>query len=90
VLVADSRLGGISSSISAYESLLVRGYDVQSVLLFRDDYYQNHDYLGNFFRKKVSPWCLCQHHQPSQPKSMLARWHAMKKQCYLTMSKLQR
>ncbi|KAI2787270.1 hypothetical protein POX_f07633 [Penicillium oxalicum] len=55
VLVADSRLGGISSSISAYESLLVRGYDVQSVLLFRDDYYQNHDYLGNFFRKKSIP-----------------------------------
>ncbi|KAJ5484873.1 hypothetical protein N7539_004861 [Penicillium diatomitis] len=55
VLVADSRLGGISSSISAYESLLVRGYDVQSVLLFRDDYYQNHDYLGDFFRKKSIP-----------------------------------
>lgn len=55
VLVADSRLGGISSSISAYESLLMRGYDVQSVLLFRDDYYQNHEYLGNYFRSKSIP-----------------------------------
>ncbi|OOQ90311.1 onanonoxo-7-onima-8-eninoihtemlysoneda [Penicillium brasilianum] len=55
VLVADSRLGGISSSISAYESLLLRGYDVQSVLLFRDDYYQNHEYLGEFFRNKSIP-----------------------------------
>ncbi|KAJ5698932.1 hypothetical protein N7462_000937 [Penicillium macrosclerotiorum] len=55
VLVADSRLGGISSSVSAYESLLLRGYDVQSVLLFRDDYYQNHDYLGDYFRKKGIP-----------------------------------
>ncbi|KAL2828150.1 putative bifunctional diaminopelargonate synthase [Aspergillus cavernicola] len=55
ILVADSRLGGISSSISAYESLLVRGYDVQSVLLFWDDYYQNHEYLGNYFRNKSIP-----------------------------------
>jgi dethiobiotin synthetase/adenosylmethionine--8-amino-7-oxononanoate aminotransferase len=55
VLVADSRLGGISSSISAYESLLLRGYDIQSVLLFRDDYYQNHEYLRDFFRNKSIP-----------------------------------
>ncbi|KAJ5657569.1 uncharacterized protein N7484_001218 [Penicillium longicatenatum] len=55
VLVADSRLGGISSSISAYESLLIRGYDVQSVLLFRDEYYQNHEYLGDYFRNKSIP-----------------------------------
>ncbi|KAL4803261.1 pyridoxal phosphate-dependent transferase [Aspergillus unguis] len=55
ILVADSRLGGISSSISAYESLLVRGYDVHSVLLFRDDYYQNHEYLGNYFKGKSIP-----------------------------------
>ncbi|RDW83826.1 adenosylmethionine-8-amino-7-oxononanoate aminotransferase [Aspergillus mulundensis] len=55
ILVADSRLGGISSSISAYESLLLRGYDVHSVLLFRDDYYQNHEYLGNYFRGKSIP-----------------------------------
>ncbi|KAJ5595401.1 uncharacterized protein N7459_001609 [Penicillium hispanicum] len=55
VLVADSRLGGISSSISAYESLLLRGYDIQSVLLFRDEYYQNHEYLRNYFQKKSIP-----------------------------------
>ncbi|PCG96356.1 Pyridoxal phosphate-dependent transferase, major region, subdomain 2 [Penicillium occitanis (nom. inval.)] len=55
VLVADSRLGGISSSISAFESLLIRGYDVQSVLLFQDDYYQNHKYLDLYFSKKDIP-----------------------------------
>ncbi|KAL3456082.1 pyridoxal phosphate-dependent transferase [Aspergillus heterothallicus] len=55
ILVADSRLGGISSSISAYESLVIRGYDVHSVLLFKDDYYQNHEYLGNYFRNKSIP-----------------------------------
>lgn len=55
VLVADSKLGGISASISAYESLLLRGYDVDAVLLFRDEYYQNHDYLHKFFRGKNIP-----------------------------------
>ena len=55
VLVADSRLGGISSSISAYESLLLRGYDVRSVLVFRDEYYRNHEYLRDYFGKKSIP-----------------------------------
>ncbi|EEA26644.1 hypothetical protein EYB25_002321 [Talaromyces marneffei] len=55
VLVADSRLGGISSSISAYESLVIRGYDIHSVLLFQDDYYQNHEYLKSYFSKKDIP-----------------------------------
>lgn len=55
VLVADSRLGGISSTISAFESLLIRGYDVHSVLLFHDNYYQNHKYLDSYFSKKDIP-----------------------------------
>lgn len=55
VLIADSRLGGISASISAYESLVLRGYDIQSVLLFRDDYYQNHRYLQDYFQRKNIP-----------------------------------
>ena len=55
VLVADSRLGGISASIAAYEALLVRGYDVQSVLLFRDEYYRNHEYLGDYFGRREIP-----------------------------------
>lgn len=32
VLVADSRLGGISATLSAYDSLLLRGYDVAAVV----------------------------------------------------------
>lgn len=51
ILVADSRLGGISSTVSAFESLLIRGYDVNGVLLFRDGYYKNHEYLKDFFQK---------------------------------------
>ncbi len=33
ILVADARLGGISTSMSAYETLLMRGYDVPLIVL---------------------------------------------------------
>lgn len=33
VLVGDARLGGISATLSAYESLVLRGYDVDALLL---------------------------------------------------------
>ncbi|KAH6603810.1 hypothetical protein Trco_007256 [Trichoderma cornu-damae] len=49
VLVGDSRLGGISQTISAFESLRIRGYDVESVVLFKDDRYQNFEYLSEYF-----------------------------------------
>ncbi|SPQ27126.1 bc58ca73-f959-41e4-8e78-16159de37723 [Thermothielavioides terrestris] len=52
VLVGDSKLGGISQTISAFESLKVRGYDVESVLLFREATYQNHRYLADYFGQR--------------------------------------
>lgn len=67
VLVADSRLGGISSSISAYESLLLRGYDIHSVLIFRDEYYQNHEYLLKYFQKKSIPFVPLPSPPPKPP-----------------------
>jgi dethiobiotin synthetase/adenosylmethionine--8-amino-7-oxononanoate aminotransferase len=55
ILIGDSRLGGISSTISAYESLLLRGYIVDALLLFREDYYQNWEYLTSYFAEKGVP-----------------------------------
>lgn len=52
VLVGDSRLGGISATISAYESLLVRGYIVDAIVLFRDEYYGNFSYLKKYFHER--------------------------------------
>ncbi|KAI6042469.1 pyridoxal phosphate-dependent transferase, partial [Pisolithus marmoratus] len=49
ILVGDSKLGGISSTISSYESLLLRGYIVDAVILFRDHYYRNYEYLSSYF-----------------------------------------
>ncbi|KAK2594360.1 hypothetical protein QQS21_007920 [Conoideocrella luteorostrata] len=51
LLVGDSRLGGISQTISAFESLRIRGYDVESVLLFQDSTYKNYEYLAEYFQK---------------------------------------
>ena len=55
ILIGDSRLGGISSTISAYESLLLRGYIVDTLLLFREEYYQNWEYLTSYFAEKGVP-----------------------------------
>ncbi|KAG8872031.1 hypothetical protein FRB97_008101 [Tulasnella sp. 331] len=49
ILIGDSNLGGISSTISAYESLILRGYDVESLLIFKEDYYRNWEYLTKWF-----------------------------------------
>lgn len=52
ILIGDSRLGGISQTISAFESLQIRGYDVKSVLLFKDNKYGNLEYLSDFFKDR--------------------------------------
>lgn len=54
-MIGDSKLGGISSTISAYESLLLRGYIVDALLLFREDYYRNWEYLTSYFSEKGVP-----------------------------------
>ncbi|KJA19492.1 hypothetical protein HYPSUDRAFT_143643 [Hypholoma sublateritium FD-334 SS-4] len=52
VLIGDSQLGGISTTISSYESLLLRGYNVDAVVLFRDEYYRNWEYLKPYFAER--------------------------------------
>lgn len=51
-MVGDHHLGGIGTTISAWESLTIRGYDVQSVALFSEDRYDNHTYLKEYFEKR--------------------------------------
>lgn len=52
ILIGDSKLGGISATISAYESLSLRGYDVDSILLFHEEYYRNWEYLQAYFEER--------------------------------------
>lgn len=50
ILIGDARLGGISQTISAFESLHMRGYKVDSVLLFDDQRWGNLAYLAGYFK----------------------------------------
>ena len=51
VLIGDHKLGGISLTISAFESLRLRGYDVETILVFQDDQYGNYEYLTEYFKR---------------------------------------
>ncbi|TPX56139.1 hypothetical protein PhCBS80983_g04766 [Powellomyces hirtus] len=46
ILVGDANLGGISTTLSAYESLVLRGYDIAAVLMFDNPKYRNHEALA--------------------------------------------
>ncbi|GIZ37873.1 hypothetical protein CKM354_000130400 [Cercospora kikuchii] len=52
LLVGDHRLGGIATTISAWESLHVRGYDVPAIALFTGRRYQNYEYLKDYFYER--------------------------------------
>ncbi|KAL9442451.1 hypothetical protein AB3S75_020875 [Citrus x aurantiifolia] len=52
ILVGDGRLGGISGTISAYESLKLRGYDVVAVV-FEDHGLVNEVPLMSYLRNRV-------------------------------------
>lgn len=55
LLVGDHNLGGIATTLSAYESLHVRGCDVDSALVFNDSKYGNYKYLREHFAKQDVP-----------------------------------
>ncbi|CAG8446153.1 9291_t:CDS:2 [Ambispora gerdemannii] len=50
ILIGDSKLGGISTTISSFEALRLRGYDIPAILLFHDSEYNNFQYLREYFR----------------------------------------
>ncbi|GMP36448.1 hypothetical protein CsSME_00008577 [Camellia sinensis var. sinensis] len=64
ILVGDGHLGGISSTISAYESLKLRGYDVVAVV-FEDHGLENEVPLLSYLRNRVPVLVL-----PSIPQDM--------------------
>ncbi|KAL4564280.1 hypothetical protein LXL04_028340 [Taraxacum kok-saghyz] len=65
ILVGDGRLGGISGTISAYESLTIRGYDVVAIVL-EDHGLQNELPLLSYLRNRVPVLVV-----PSIPKDPL-------------------
>ncbi|CAK7212847.1 hypothetical protein SBRCBS47491_001603 [Sporothrix bragantina] len=72
LLVGDHRLGGISASISAFESLHIRGYDMSTVVVFEDAQYENHLYLRDYFAKRDIPLLSLPPPPPLPPSNNLA------------------
>lgn len=80
VLIADSALGGISSSISAFESLHIRGYDVERVVIFSNSTYRNDGYLGPYFERHGVPTTVLpsppsQHESPAEDASAMSEYY---------------
>ena len=53
LLVLDHKLGGISTSIAAYESLRIRGYDLAGFAIFGDEHYGNAEYLAGYMQERT-------------------------------------
>ncbi|XP_020227432.1 bifunctional dethiobiotin synthetase/7,8-diamino-pelargonic acid aminotransferase, mitochondrial isoform X1 [Cajanus cajan] len=71
LLVGDGRLGGISGTISAYESLKFRGYDVVAIV-FEDHGLLNEGPLMSYMRNKVPVLVLPS--IPKDPSNDLLEW----------------
>ncbi|TXG61009.1 hypothetical protein EZV62_012372 [Acer yangbiense] len=71
ILVGDGRLGGISGTISAYESLKLRGYDVIAVVL-EDHGLVNEVPLMSYLRNRVPVLVLPP--IPQDPSNDLMEW----------------
>jgi dethiobiotin synthetase/adenosylmethionine--8-amino-7-oxononanoate aminotransferase len=52
ILVASPHLGGISTTLASYESLLIRGYTVDALVCLEEEYYENHRYFEKWSRER--------------------------------------
>ncbi|KAG9455961.1 hypothetical protein H6P81_000469 [Aristolochia fimbriata] len=71
ILVGDGRLGGISGTISAYETLKLRGYDIVAIIL-EDQGLANDIPLLSYLRKRVQVLLLP--HVPEDLSDNLLEW----------------
>lgn len=75
ILVGDGRLGGISSTLCAFESLKQRGFNIRSLFLIETDpTLGNHEYLSNYFIKEKVP-VLKFSRLPPNPNEPLLEWY---------------
>jgi dethiobiotin synthetase/adenosylmethionine--8-amino-7-oxononanoate aminotransferase len=81
ILIGDSKLGGVSQTISAFEALKVRGYDVETILLFQDEQYENYRFLSDYFHQKhgtlvkAVPQPPERHQDPTSDQDNLSRYY---------------
>ncbi|CAK9195180.1 unnamed protein product [Sphagnum troendelagicum] len=74
VLVGDGKLGGISSTVGAYESLQIRGYDTIAIVLV-DSGLCNEQALCQYLKHRIPVFVLPQ--LPQDPNESLASWFSM-------------
>jgi dethiobiotin synthetase/adenosylmethionine--8-amino-7-oxononanoate aminotransferase len=74
VLVGDGKLGGISSTVGAYESLQIRGYDTIAIVLV-DSGLSNEQALCQYLKHRIPVFVLPQ--LPQDPNESLASWFSM-------------
>ncbi|KAF9952339.1 hypothetical protein BGZ70_000627 [Mortierella alpina] len=67
VLVGDSHLGGISTTLTSYESLHQYGYDIPALLLFHNKS-RNHEFLDKYLAKAENRPLV--HVLPSPPEKL--------------------
>jgi len=53
VLIGDSKLGGVSTTLSSFESLMIRGFDTSCILMFNNKQYSNHEAIQEQVGKEV-------------------------------------
>ncbi|KAJ3223384.1 hypothetical protein HK099_001210 [Clydaea vesicula] len=58
ILIGDSKLGGISTTISSYESLKIRGYDVPILIFFENKKYLNHEIIKQHVSSETTIFLL--------------------------------
>ena len=54
LLVGDPALGGISTTLTAYEALLMRGYDVAAVVMMREGRMDNYKAVAEYMRSAAA------------------------------------
>lgn len=85
VLVGDGKLGGISGTISAYESLKLRGYDVVAVV-FEDHGLSNERPLMSYLRNRVPVLVLP--HVPEDPSDDLSEWFGESRNVFKSLEEI--
>ncbi|KAJ1337079.1 hypothetical protein BSLG_006839 [Batrachochytrium salamandrivorans] len=58
VLIGDSQLGGISTTLTAYESLRMRGYDIPCVVMLDNPRYKNQDIIQKHLDKETAVFVI--------------------------------
>ncbi|XP_078433990.1 adenosylmethionine-8-amino-7-oxononanoate transaminase isoform X2 [Wolffia australiana] len=85
ILVGDGRLGGISCTVSSYETLKLRGYDIVAIIL-EDHGLSNDNALLSYLRHKIP--VLVMPHIPCDPSDDLMRWFFESRNVFICLQNL--